>query len=117
MESVEQGLGCGDYTYELEYVGGPLVAPDLSSLLTLVRGASSYLEGTATQTWYGTHSLRIKCTLGTLDTNNPRGNNGLYASLYSNTIELVVNNPCGDPVFSSIFDATLDITDMFIPLG
>ena len=85
MEDTSQGLACGGYTYELEYMsGGPLdgSSPDLSPFSISVTPS---LAGTITDfTWIGTHPMRIKCTNGQADTSpTARGVGGFFNSVYS----------------------------------
>lgn len=65
MVDTSQGLACGGYTYEFEYLNtGPLYsgsAPDLSFLNISGNSVSGSVPSAS---WIGTHPLRLKCTNG-----------------------------------------------------
>ena len=76
----------------------------------------SAFEGTITDlTMVGTHTIVINSINGQFDDVSGRGNDGLYDSVLSNTIELTINNPCDDPAYSEVLQITLD--DLEVPDG
>ena len=61
MADNDQGTGCGGYTYELEYVSGPLSVPVDLSHYSITTATGPAVEGTLTTLgWSGlTHTLRL----------------------------------------------------------
>ena len=113
MSNVEMGTTCGGYTYELEYVSGPLdgTGIDHNSIYTLVEtagaGSALSLTGTpSTREWTGDHTFKIKCTNGH-SSNAPAGNSGLYSSVYSNDFTVTILNPCDTTVINSDLSLTI----------
>ena len=105
----------------MEYVSGPFAAlPDFASLYTFVSSnPGNYMEGNANSAdWLGTHTMRLKCVLGTLDPGSPRGNQGLFNEVYSAPIVVVIANPypCHDPAHSGIA-LPFEVDDMEVPPG
>lgn len=91
---------CGGYTHELLYVDGPALDPANLSHYSLIP-QPDFLFNQAVQgsvekvDWVGTHHLRIKNTLGTFNNaTDARGKNGLYKTVYSETIRLLILDPC-----------------------
>ena len=101
MINVEAGTGCGGFTYELEYLSGPLTALGIDPLtvytLTETGGSGGPIDmvGTAPNwDWIGDHTYRIKCTNGH-SSNSPYGDGtGLYNSVYSNDFVVTIVDPC-----------------------
>ena len=100
MVDTSLGTACGGYTYELEYVSGPLVAPSLSSHLSI--SATPAIEGTISDlTWLGTSIIRIKCTNGIYDASpTARGVNGLFTDTVSDDINVIFENPCNASIIN-----------------
>ena len=75
------------------------------------------MEGTVDMVnWLGIHYLRIKNTLGTFDPSpTAKGNNGLYETTYSETIRLVILDPCRNSTVNE--DQGLSLTEINVPSG
>ena len=120
MADLSEGSDCGGYTYVLEYEDGPLSSTQLDLSVYEIQPDSdgslkfaAKLEDTRAE---GTHKLRIKCINGVEDlSEDARGVNGMYNHVYSNTIEVRINNPCRSSVVND--NAALAISDLIVPEG
>ena len=66
--------------------------------------------------WLGTHTLRLKSTLGTPDASpGARGDAGLYNHVYSQPVELTILNPCLNSTVNE--DGQLQINEINVPIG
>ena len=117
MINAEYGINCGGFTYELEYVSGPLIAAgiDPNTIYTLVEsgGSGGPLDLTGTpidRQWLGDHTYRIKCSNGNV-ANAPAGDGtGIYNSVYSNDFVVRVIDPCLISVVN--FDGVVAVADI-----
>lgn len=127
MINAEYGINCGGYTYELEYMSGPLLAPgiDPMSIYTMTESGGSggplVLAGTPFErTWLGTHVYRLKCLNGHIS-NAPAGDGfGIYNSVYSNNFYVRIIDPCLTSIVNhdngisvSDIDASNELTTLF----
>ena len=97
MVDQTNGATCGGYSYELDYFNtGPLYAGIAPSLTDFSVTSTPSITGTITsRTWIGKHPLRLKCTLGSPDAStSARGNAGLFHSVFSAPVDLILNDPC-----------------------
>lgn len=80
-------------------------------------GLSFALEGTIDQaSWLGSHTFQIKSTLGSFDpSTSARGINGLYKTVVSDPMTLVILDACAGSVVNA--DSGLQIFDMTVPEG
>ena len=117
MINAEYGINCGGFTYELEYVSGPLIAAGIDPLTvyTLVESGGSggpvVLSGTPVLwSWLGDHTYRIKCSNGNI-ANAPAGDGtGIYNSVYSNNFLVRIIDPCLVSVVN--FDNGVSVADI-----
>ena len=75
------------------------------------------LEGTIEDfAWLGTHTFRLRSTLGRYDPSpDARGQYGFFETIFSDPILLTINDPC---LFSIVnADGALSITDVKVPDG
>ena len=56
------------------------------------------------RSWTGNHLIRLKCTLGNTANmaTQSRGNRGLFNSVYSLPVKLVIKNPCEKTQVNSV---------------
>ena len=116
MINAELGTSCGGFTYTLEFVSGDLSGSGIDPLsaYTLTEngvGGTVTISGTpGTLDWAGTNTYRIKCTNGH-SSNAPRGDGlGLYNSVYSNSFDIIMENPCLSSLPS--YDTEVSIGDL-----
>ena len=117
MRDLTLGTECGGFTYTLEYISGPISNPSIPagadlSLYTDLGGVFSGIVETFD--WVGTHLLRLKCTNGNRDnfSMRNRGTQGLFNSVYSQPIELIIEDPCEFTRVNPVL-----VNDMFMPFG
>ena len=120
MKDLDNALDCGGYTYEMQYLDGPLAdnPPDLSSLYTIegVTADESAMKGLITDlSLIGTHTFALNCINGQFDDVSGRGLMGFYNSVLSSPITVTITNPCEDPTQSGVLPITL--ADLVIPQG
>ena len=127
MQNAEYGIGCGGFTYALEYLSGPLIGTSVVHTNTYtVGGVADYAVGesmTGTpmeMEWLGatiydsgTHQYRLSCTNGETLTN--RGVNGLFNTVYSDPFEVTIVNPCLTSIVNN--DKAFALADMVVPVG
>ena len=83
----------------MEYISGPVSNasfPEGADLSKYIISGGIITRDSAEMAWVGTHMLRLKCTNGNLNnalTRN-RGIDGLFKSIYSNSITLEIVDPC-----------------------
>ena len=117
MINAEYGINCGGFTYELEYVSGPLIAASIDPLTiyTLVESGGSggpvILAGTPLAwDWIGNHVYRLKCSNGNT-ANAPAGDGtGIYHSVYSSNFVVKIIDPCEISVVN--LDGGVSVSDI-----
>ena len=117
MINAEYGINCGGYTYELEYLSGPLVAAgiDPMTIYSLVESGGSggpiVLAGTPIAwDWLGDHTYRLKCSNGNIS-NAPAGDGtGIYNSVYSGNFVVTIIDPCLISIVN--FDNVVSVADI-----
>lgn len=69
---------------------------------------------TSQMQWVGTHTFRLKCTNGNTSNGSmsARGVDGLFASVYSDPIKLIISNPCASSKISQFV-----LSNMNMPIG
>ena len=83
---------CGGFTYELEYISGPLIALGIDHMSVYAlsdSGSAVTITGTPiSKSWLGVHMLRLKST------NGQSGGTSLYNSAYSNSFQVKIVDAC-----------------------
>ena len=101
-------LDCGGTSYELERVSGPNI-----NLNEFRQDATSISADLFERKWIGTHTLRLRSFNGVLDPTSTLPNNGIFASVISSSVTIVVQDPCKETEI-----ATLDLLESFeVPEG
>ena len=97
MVDLDMGTACGGYTYELEYLSyGPMYTGTFTDEADyMLTSTPSYQAIITDYSWLGTHPFRIKCTNGVPDASpDARGNGGLFLTVYSDPIDVLIIDPC-----------------------
>ena len=90
---------CGGFTYELEYISGPLIALGVNHMSVYAlsdSGSAVTITGTPiSKSWLGEHLMRLKST------NGQSGGTGLYNSAYSNSFRVKIVDACERSIVNS----------------
>ena len=83
---------CGGFTYELEYMSGPLIALGIDHMSVYAlsdSGSAVTITGTpVSKSWLGEHMMRLKCTNG-------------FSSAYSNSFQVKIVDACERSIVNS----------------
>lgn len=132
MINVEDGISCGGFTYELEYVSGPLTNTgiDYTTVYSMTEisgsGTDLVISGTPVdRLWLGTHTFRILChngSSGNIPNNSGDPTTGFYNNVYSDDFRVQIVDPCissvvnhdNGVILQQTYDVSEDLNDIVI---